>query len=211
MILKSLILIILLSVLSGCAVSRTDFGFSADKRDYDREVLYSIYDKENNSHLLPISCSYTATTHFGPFFIFPLPFIPNFNGLKIESEANSKNIKIFTLTNSNSEANDLVIELKNPDANFTEVSRDVREISSCNSIRNVISKKGLSSLWTQTSELMGLCTKFENDKSTIKYLTTLTYLESCEELDSSRLIIKNKDRRILFDEVFNKKIFWGSG
>lgn len=211
MIEKSLILITLLSVLSGCAISRTDFGFSANDRDYDREVLYSIYDKNNNSHLLPISCSYTATTHFGPFFVFPLPFIPIFNGLKIESEAKSMNIKIFTLTNSNAEANDLVIKLENPDVIFTEVSRDVREINSCNSIRNVISKQGLSSLWTQTSELMDLCTKFESDKTTIKFLTTVTYLESCEKLDSSRLLIKNRDLKILFDEVFNRKIFWGSG
>ncbi len=209
MTIRLFLVLIMLMTLSACAVSYKEFGFSSNGRGFAQKTIYSSFDEKSNSHLFS-SCSYNATTHFGPFFIYPTPFIPQFPDWSLEREIATRSLQFYTVTDRLSDAGSLSAITEDSGKVLKSLSVNVEGFSGCNELDKLsFDEFELSSKPSNTEAIKRLCSNLDLGEKHIKYLTTFSYTEKCGEIKSANVKILN-GKKIVFDELLHEYTFWGS-
>lgn len=199
-----------LTLLSGCAVSLKQYGFESETDpDYLYRSTYNEKSRDSNFDVFA-SCTFNARTHIGPFFIFPLPFIPLFQGWGLEREIDSTQLEFYAITKSKKATNKLNAVIHTNDGTVYPQNTKIEELSSCDQLDKLDHNKfELIYHFANKYHIQDICEPLESGSNSERYLTTFSYPQKCGDMDEVEFELFDSKPKTIFSKTLKKYTAWG--
>jgi hypothetical protein len=209
-IMRLVVPLICLTLLSGCAVSLKQYGFQSESRPED--LYRSTYNEKSKEAIFDVfaSCAFNARTHIGPFIIFPLPFIPLYQGWSLEREIDSTQLEFYAITQSKKETDKLKAIIHTGDGSVYPQSIKTKELSSCDQLDKLDHEKfELNYHFANKYHIQDICGPLKSGSNSKRYVTTFSYSQKCGDMDEVKLELFDSHSRVIFSKKLKKFTAWG--